>query len=361
MKIITCKKANISSYLSLIKRIYADNVYYRDTTSMLITDFITKRDPFAARAQIFAAMVVDDDTTSAIAACLFIVADNAKNMLQIAFFEALPNAKEAVDMLVTRATTLAKSLNITKIIIGMDGHMNYGLGILTNHFDKPLSFGNKYNPPYYIDYFKPLATHCHKMVSYRGKLSDFNLTKYKRVLDKVYQSYHFRTINFKRFKDEIKCYTDLNNHIFMHHPLYFKREYDEDYVLFKNLKLLMSPPQIIYAEQHGKVIGFLMWYPDFNQLVKPGSAPNVLTVVKNKLFHKQINTFKIVEIGLMPGHGGRGAIIGLFNECLKYAKDRYTHYETSWIFEDNFRSSNLGVKWADSTYKNYDIYEIDVN
>lgn len=360
MKLIPCNTTNVANYLDLIKHIYTGNPYYRDTKSMLIKDFITGRDPFAARAELFATLVVDDDQISAIAACIFIVAENAKDMLQMAFFEALPHAKEAVNMLVAHAKTLAKSLNIAKIIIGMDGHMNYGLGLLTNHFDSPLSFGNNYNPAYYIDYFKPLATRCHKMVSYRGKLSDFNLTKYQRVLDKIYRSYRFRTIDFKRFKDEIQRYTDLNNHIFTDHPLYFKREYDEDYALFKNLKLLMSPPQIIYAEQRGKVVGFLMWYPDFNQLVKPGCAPNALTVIKNKLFHSQIDTFKIVEIGLMPGHGGRGAIIGLFNECLKHTKERYTYYESSWIFEDNFRSNNLGIKWADATYKNYDVYEIDV-
>ena len=50
--------------------------------------------------------------------------------------------------------------------------------------------------------------------------------------------------------------------------------------------------------------------------------------------------------------------MGLFNECYKRALHRYSSYESSWIFEANFKSKNFGVKWAENEYKHYVAFEI---
>ena len=104
----------------------------------------------------------------------------------------------------------------------------------------------------------------------------------------------------------------------------------------------------------------MLWYPDYNQLIPEGKNIGVDTFVKNKLFSDKIDTFKIIEMGVLSEYQNTGAILGLFNQCYNYTKNRYDHYETSWILNSNFKSKNFGVKWAEEEYKHYKVYEIEV-
>ena len=56
-------------------------------------------------------------------------------MLQIGFFDAKHGQDEAVDLLINEAKGVAKSLNLEKIIVGLNGHVSYGVGILMDKFD----------------------------------------------------------------------------------------------------------------------------------------------------------------------------------------------------------------------------------
>ncbi len=359
MNIVEINKHNIKYYHQLTQKIYKNCNAYRDTATHLFESFLYKRDPFAERAQIMPIMVLEDDEP--LLSCMLITANQYEDTLQIAFLEFVEHGAKALEFLINYARELATKNAQHNIVIGMDGHVNYGLGILASHYDKNLSFGNKYNHAYYVEHLRQHADEIHKLVSYRGELASYNLDKYQRVFNKLYKRYHFRFMNYADFKADMAIYTSLNNIIFKKHPLYFERQEDEDYALFKDLKLFLKPENLIFAYDGDEPIGFLLWYPDFNQLIKSEKSPNAMTVLKNKLFSERIDTFKIVEIGVKPKYGGRGVIIALFNECLKCTRDRYQYYETSWIFDENFRSSNLGKKWAEAHYKNYEVYEIKLD
>ena len=73
----------------------------------------------------------------------------------------------------------------------------------------------------------------------------------------------------------------------------------------------------MFVEKNNEVVGFMLWYPDFNQLMNPKETVGLKTVIKNKLYGKNIDTFKIVEIGVAPEERNKGAILALFDYCFK--------------------------------------------
>lgn len=358
MRLIQCNKNNYKAYLHFIKDIYKDNSGYKDSISVLLKPILTGKSEFSKHAYICPVMVYDDNKITA--AATFIQADNYKDVLQIAFFEALPGYQSAVDLIIDTAKDICKERNIVNITVGLNGHVNYGLGILSDNYDLPLSFGSNYNPPYYIDYFNKYKSNEHTLVSYCGTMDSFNFNSYKRVIEKINSKFTFRNISFRNFKDDLKIYTDLNNKIFKSHPFYFKRSYEEDYELFRDLKLFLREENLIFVLKDGDPIGFMLWYPDYNQLIPEGKNIGVDTFVKNKLFSDKIDTFKIIEMGVLSEYQNTGAILGLFNQCYNYTKNKYHYYETSWILNSNFKSKNFGVKWAEEEYKHYKVYEIEV-
>lgn len=358
MHLIKCNKNNYKAYLHFIKDIYKSNSGYKDTISVVLKPLLMGKSEFCKHAYICPIIVYDDNKI--VAATTFIHAHNYKEALQIAFFEALPNYQNAVDLIIDTGKSICKERNISNITIGLNGHVNYGLGILSDNYNLPLSFGSNYNPPYYIDYFRHYKFNEHTLVSYCGSMNGFNFQAYEKIIEKINSKFTFRNISFRNFRNDLKVYTDLNNKIFDTHPFYFKRSHDEDYELFRELKFFLQEENLIFALKDGKAIGFILWYPDFNQLIPEGKTIGVGTFVKNRLFSKKINTFKIVEIGVLSEYQNTGAILGLFNQCHNYTKNKYDHYETSWILNSNFKSKNFGVKWADKEYKHYKVYEIEV-
>jgi len=151
-------------------------------------------------------------------------------------------------------------------------------------------------------------------------------------------------------------YTKLNNAAFDHHLFYYQRDFKEDYELFKPFKMLLKEENLLIVEKNGQAVGFMLWYPDYNTLIPTGKSLSLRTVLSHKLWRKRIDTFKVVEIGVLPSEQKAGAILALFEALYSLTKDKYDTCESSWILRDNKDSSNFGIKWSQGEYKSYAAY-----
>jgi hypothetical protein len=75
---------------------------------------------------------------------------------------------------------------------------------------------------------------------------------------------------------------------------------------------------------------------------------------------REIDKLTIAEIGVLPEYQGSGAILVLFDQCLQLTRGSYDWCETGWILDSNIKSKGFGIRWADSEYKHYKIFEIEV-
>ncbi|MCW5212532.1 hypothetical protein VU04_06445 [Desulfobulbus sp. TB] len=355
---ITCSNnLHPAEYRKITARVYAGNPYFRDSLSSILTIINGPKGAFAKRTQ-QQALIVKDDNSNPLASALLLQAQGLPDQVQLSFFEALPNAQEAVQALVDKATSIARQWGATSLLVSMNGHVNYGLGFLADSFDETPCFGSTYTPAYYIDYFRSLGFNEKRLVSYRYPMSSFVNQQEKRILERTKKRFSFRKADFSRLQQEIGIYTRLNNECFTGHPLYFHRYDDEDYELFHPFRWFLKEENLLIAEHGGTPVGFLLWYPDFNELIGPGQELGLTALLKYKLLRQPIKRFKIVEIGVLPRFQGSSVILGLFHACYELTKDRFQEYESGWIFSENLKSRNICRRWNSETGPTYSVFSL---
>ena len=358
MYLKTCAKSDIKTIIQFIKGLYKDNPFYRDSMTPVLKDILYGKSVFCRNKEILPILVFDN--AEVVATATIITTDKMPDALQLAFFEAKEGYQRAIDMMVDFAKKIGLEKGVEKIIVGLNGHVNYGLGLLIDHHEEVASFGNNYNPAYYTAYFEKYDPVEYGLTSFHANMNTFHLKDYQTILYSVKNKFRFRPANFSRLKEEVENYTNLNNLCFKDHPFYYERSYEEDYELFKQFRLFIKEENLLIAEKDGEPIGFMLWYPDFNQLIPPGGVMGLGTFLRNKFMSEKINKFKLVEIGVIPAYQGTGAILGLFELCMNLTKDRYSECETGWILDTNNKSKGFGIKWDSEEYKHYRVFEIKI-
>ncbi len=360
MRIQELGKNDAQEYIDFSKLVYKDNAHCRDASSMTLKQILSGRAKICESAMIKPVMVKEEINGKEypVAACIFCIVDRMDDVLQITFFEALEHKQEAVDMMLEYAKDYAHIHNMREIIIGLNIHVNYGLGLLSSHFDVNQSLGSSYNPPYYIDYFTKNDIEQINLVSYLRDMTDFEFPIAERLSNRMTKGFTVREADFKNLEKEAEIYTYINNEAFKDHKFYYRRRVGEDLELFREYKLLLKPENLLFLECENKPVGFMLWYPDFNQLVHSGHSIGVSTVLKSHLHLGHIDKFKISEIGILPEYQKTGGIFALFQRCYNLTKGKYKYCESGWILEENRLSWSLGEKWRGEKYKNYKAFVI---
>lgn len=360
MKLEYCdSKLDLKEIIEFRKNLYKDDKNFKNNDEIIIKELIKRESQFAKNSTIIPVIV--KDKSKVIATCLYIHNNAYKDYIQISFLEfQYENRAEILELIIYKAKEIGKEKEAKLISIGLNGHVNYGLGLLSKGFEYKQSFGNTYNKNYYCKTIEEIGFLKTDLVSFKRDINDFDFVKYKNILNRINRKFSYRYINKKNLKEEMKIYTNLNNEIFENHKFYYKSNKAYDYELFKDLFYLLDKEHLIFAYKEDKPIGFILWYPDFNELLSENKYADKFLFLRNLLNKRKIKTFKVVEIGVIPQYQNSGVILGLFNECLNIAKERYKTCESSWILKDNFKSKNFGLKFDAEFYKEYSVYELEI-
>jgi len=359
MKLISVDDKNRKAFLNFYKKQYLNNPLKRDSLSGLLKGLLYGKSQLCSSVDLEPLIVMDNDEITMI--CMLAFAHRMPDYLQIGFFESREFSMEAFGLILNRAEQSAREKGAVKISASLNIHVNYGLGFLASDYDKKQSFGMAHNPEFYNFYFEKSGFNAIDMVSYKKDMKSMDQLLNSNVLEKLRERYTVREVDFKNLKSECLIYTEVNNQSFGNHLFYYPRKSEEDFELFKDLRFLLKSENLLFVEKSGVPVGFMLWYPDFNQIMKPCETVGLLTVIKNKLFSKKIKTFKIVEMGVIPGEQNRGAILALFDYCYKCTKGKFDSLESGWILSGNTKSKNFGIKWADGESKQYKAYIKELN
>ena len=354
MELITVGKDKRKVFLEFYKKQYLNNDLKRDTLSGMLKSLLYGRSELCSSIDIEPVMVVDNNEIIMISVLAH--AQRMPEYLQICFFESEKYNMDAFKLILDRAKDMAKEKKADRLTGSLNIHVNYGLGFLASDFDKKQSFGASYNYEFYNDYFEKSGFETIHMVSYKKDMVNSPDLINNDIRERLNKVYSVRKVDFNNYKSEIEIYTEINNNAFSNHLFYYTRKTEEDYELFKDLKYLMKEENLLFVEKAGVPVGFMLWYPDFNEIIEKNETVGIKTVLKNKLFSHRIKTFKIVEMGVIPEEKNRGAILALFDYCFKCTKGKYDTMESSWILKDNFKSKSFGMKWADKESKHYKAY-----
>ena len=340
--------------LSFYKSQYKKNPLARDGMSGLLKEILFEKSIMSKSIDIIPLLAIEDGNIYC--TCVLAHAKRMPDTLQISFFESSEYKKDAFALIYNKALVMAKEYNVKKISGSLNIHVNYGLGFLADSYDEMQSFGMPYNKDHIHEYFRGYGFKEIDLVTFKKNTEDMESPVAPLIRKRLLKNYIVRELDIKNLESEAKIYNDINNDAFRDHLFYYKRIPDEDVDLFKNFKPLLKTENLLFVERKGKAVGFMLWYPDFNELIKLGESVGLKTFIRYKLFNKRIDKFKIVEIGMIKEEQGLGGILALFDYCYEKTNHRFKSFESSWVLSDNIKSRGFGDKWSDGISKTYKAY-----
>lgn len=355
-------KTDLKKFYKFPTIIYQNTDFYRSTEDEVMKMLVEKKSSFFQHATIHSFLV--NDSVSTVARFSLIHDKNLPEFVQISFFEALENQDGLIEKIISQAKKYFP--NVPKAIFGLNGHLNYGAGFLQNKFDLAPLFGLPYNKSYYNEYFKTIRKH--KMVSFR-----FPVKKWIEFKEKFPKEFDFggitvRCLDRKNLKRDVNIYTYLNNKGFSRHLFWSNRTNEEDYELFYPFRFLIKEENLLIAEHKGKPIGFILWYPDFNELVNGDEHLNLMHVLKYKFFNP-IKTFRFTEIAVLPEYRVSKVVLAMILKMIPFLeKGGFKFGEGGFIFTDNKNSIAMTLRYLERAfkerfepYREYAVYECDLS
>jgi len=358
-ELIVNTKKEQEMFIKFRKHIYYNNQIYIDNHLFMIKQLFSKKTCFLDDKEVIPILIKDDCKIKC--QCIAIYTKKLPDYIQLCFFESEENNLEAVIFLIKKVTEIGRKYGCTKLVVGLNGHVNYGLGLLYSHFNEKNSFGASANPDFYNNYFKELKFKENLLNTYLWNDMENKVDKYFSIINKINRAYSFEFMEKGKFDFYSKIYTDLNNACFPGHKYYYNRTYKEDKEMLKEMFLFIKPDSLIFAFKDDKPVAFIFWYLDFNELVSHKEEFGITTYIKNLFFNKNIKKAKIVEIGILEDYRQSGLVLGLMYQVyLRLKKYRINKGESSWILDENTDSNSICKAFCDGLYKRYAVYEKNI-
>lgn len=296
---------------------------------------------------------------------------HSENVAFFGFFECV-NDQSVAQELFEKAKTWAKSKGVTALRGPFNLNTNYETGLLVEGFDDIPAVGMPYNPPYY----EKLLLNCgfeklKDILSYTIS-DDHNEgppAKIMRHLErlKAKENITFRSLNKNKFDEEVSQAFEIYNDAWETNWGFIPVDEEEFRFISKDMKEIMDPRLIFFAEVNGEPAAFACALPDVNQVIRkvkkgkllPFGVLKLLWGLKGPGSKKRINRLRIVTLGVKKKFEALGLGALLYAEYFKTGKKLgYDIGDCSWILEDNIKMNRSLKMMGAQPYKRHRIYEL---
>ena len=354
MQIVEVKSAkDQKQFLDMVELIYkGDEAYVRPLDMMIEEVFDPKLNDFFHHGEATRFLLLNDQQETIGRVAAFINQKKAHGYDQptggMGFFECI-NDEKAAYMLFDAAKNWLKDRGME----AMDGPINFGendnfWGLLVEGFSQP-AFGMQYNPPYYkefyeaygfVNYFEQVTNHLDLSASFPErfwKIASWMVRK---------PGYSFKHFTWKDSEKFIADFIEVYNDAWQFHENFTPMQPD---TLRKSLREAKSflDGELIWFAYHDEVpIGFLVQFPDINQIIKHFNGKmNLLNKLKF-LWLKKRNTMtrsRVVVMGIRPKFQRSGIESGIFYHLREAVvkKPYLTELELSWVGDFNPKMRSL--------------------
>ena len=327
----------LESFYNLDKIVYEEYPLYRSTGSEIIHSLVTGKSLFCRHAEITPFLIIEADRS--VGRFVLIHDYNLSDYAQVAFFEALPGITDLVEKIILKAQEYHPSCR--KLVIGLNGHLNYGAGILLNRFNESPVYELPFNPEYYPNYFTTLDKKT--IVTFRFQMKEFYQwgNEVRKVAD--LRGITVRNLKMDQYQKDIGIYTILNNACFIDHPYWSNRMVEEDLELFGPPGSFLKEENLLFAEYQGEPVGFLFWLPDLNELVGKVKTSNLRK--KRHEIPEQFYSYRFSEIAVLPKFRGIATLALILEMLIPVQKLGCQYGEGGFIFEENKQSVRMTKRY----------------
>ena len=277
------------------------------------------------------------------------------------FFETVQDYNVAEKLLDT-VMDWAKSKKLDYIRGPENYSQNEVSGLVVDGFDSPPAILMAHNPPYYKDFLEQYGfTKAMDMWAYCMDKDTQIPERLIKVVERIKarSDVTFRNINKKILNKEVEKVKYIYNHAWEKNwgfvPL-TDREIDH---IADELKPIVDPDIVFFAEKDGEPIGFSLAAPDINQALQKINGRLFPFGIFKLLYHaRKINRLRVIIMGVVKEYRNKGIDSVFYLDTYRKGVEKgYNWGEFSWILETNDPMNtalrNIGAK----VYKTYRIYE----
>lgn len=277
-------------------------------------------------------------------------------------FETI-DRQEVADALLAAAEEWLAQEGCTVAVGPVNPSPHYGMGILIEGFDAPPYLLLAHNRPYYpvllaaAGYEKAADFH-----SYMIRREEFRLaSKIQRVSETLKRRWGVtvRTGEMQHFAREAAIIHRIYNASMSGQWGFTPIGAGEFDAFAAELKKIIDPDLVLFAEHRGEPIGFLLALPNLNEILIRIRDGRLFPFGFLKLLRgiKRIKSIRVMLIGVLPEWQRRGIGSLLYDELAPRALAKgYTALEMSWVSEDNVLMKRAASLLGGSVHKTYRVY-----
>ena len=243
----------------------------------------------------------------------------------------------------------------------MSPSINDEVGLLVDGFDTPSVLMMPHNPRYYPALVEAAGFRKAKDVLAFQNTHTALPERLVAATELVRRRYDVtcRRIDMKRFHQEVALIKRLFNAGWERNwgavPL---TDGEVDY-LAAQLKPLVVPELVVFAERAGEPIGFAAAVPDFNVALRANPSGRLFPGILKVLWAaRRITRLRVLLLGVLPEWRNRGIDALLYRRIWEDGRRKgYDWAEAGWVLEDNLPMINGLKRMGFAPYKTYRVYE----
>jgi hypothetical protein len=356
-------KALTTDFVELPYSVYAKSPHF---VPQLRADEYKKitpaKNPFYEHAQIAMWLAKRDGrTTGRVAAIHDDLHDKTHNerVTWFGFFEA--EDRETTAALLAKVEAQGRAWQSTCVRGPANPSLNESAGLLVDAFDQDPVLLMPYNPPEYGAYIEAAGyAKVKDLLAWQVDVTEAN-ERIQKVADRALRrnGITIRTVDMKRFDAELALMTKIYREAWVDNWGFVPPTDAEVRHTAHDLKPIIDPRMVIFAEMNGKTVGVAVTVPDANQVLKKMNGRLLPFGIFHFLRKKSIiDGLRLILLGVIP----EARNVGLYPLLIAQSHHNavlggYRVAELSWTLEDNVQI-NAGIEATGGRrYKTYRVYE----
>ncbi|MEE8251445.1 MAG: hypothetical protein V3R24_06875 [Gemmatimonadales bacterium] len=276
------------------------------------------------------------------------------------FFECIDN-QQVADSLFTAAADWLRGRGLTVMRGPTSLSTNDECGLLVEGLETPPTLLNPHNPRYYPD-----------LVEHAGFIKAKDLYQYQTVTDhlpdrlvrgaKLIAERHgikLRAINMKAFDAEVERIKKVYNSAWDKNWGFVPMTDAEIDHLAAQLKPVIVPNFVVFAEKGDDLVGFAIALPDLNVALKTNPSGRIFPGIVRILWaSRKISRIRILLLGVLDEYHKTGADALMYHWIWEKGVGMgYSWGEAGWILEDNAAMNNGLKRMGFERYKTLRLYD----
>ncbi|HKC39013.1 MAG TPA: hypothetical protein VKC15_05685 [Gemmatimonadales bacterium] len=277
------------------------------------------------------------------------------------FFESIDDQSVANALWDTAGTWL-KQRGFDTMRGPMSPSVNDECGLLIANNGTPPSLMMPYNFSYYETLHERYGfTKAKDLLAYDGGGAESAPERFLRIGRRALErnGITLRTLNMKRFDAEVELIKKLYNSAWEKNWGFVPLTEAEIDHLARQLKPIVVPDLVIFAERGSEVVGFAVSLPDFNLALLHNRSGRMFPGILKVLWHsRKIHRARVMLLGVIPEFRGRAIDAVLYHRTWENSvKHGMPSGEAGWILEDNALMNKAATELGFRVSKTYRVYD----